>query len=159
MIMINMQGLNERGLTHSLGDLNMLGQHRHLLFGDKTLEVLPGLSRVDGLDARDRTIPKDPAGKREEVFHHVCLAGELHVDRAVTQPGRLAAGRRARVFLHGAHSIVHSQELDVNVMSLAGDALHDNVDRLLVIIQDLRVPTQEGDDLGSLGGEWDLECL
>ena len=134
----------------------MLDQHGHLLVRDETLERLPRLPVDRRLDDGPGPVPVDARGEGEQVAHEGGLARELHLDGAVAEARVAALLDVELVALDGAHGVVQRQELDVGVLRLGRDPLHDDVHRLLAVVEDPRVAPEEGDDLGALGAEWDL---
>jgi hypothetical protein len=78
--------------THTVRNLDMLHEHRHLLFGKEALEVVPRLL----LDIRCQgwvgAVPEDTFRKWEKILHQGCLARQLHVNRAVAQPAETSLG-------------------------------------------------------------------
>lgn len=134
----------------------MLDKHDHFLLRDEALEVLPRLPDIVGLELGVCSIPKDTSSERIEVLHELALAGQFNLHRTVTETTRAAPGEIRAVALNSTHGIVQSDELDVGVHGLAGDAVHDDVDRLVSVVQNLGVATKESDDLCTLRGEGNL---
>lgn len=134
----------------------MLDQHRHLLLSYKTLEVLPRLILVDLSEDRLDAIPDNTPSAREQIFHEGALAGNLHLDTAVTKTVGAAAEDASTVTLHGTHGIVECFKLGVRVHRLAGHTLHDDMNRLIRIGEDPSRAAEERDDLGASGREGDL---
>ena len=59
--------------------------------------------------------------------------------------------------VHGPDGILRCHELNVAILSLGGDAFHDNVNGFLIVIEDLGVAAEKGNDLGALGAKRNLQ--
>lgn len=132
----------------------MLGNHHHLLTGDKALEA-----RVEGLlssvDLGSVTVPVDTLGTREQLLHEFLLAAELNIDVAITD-ARVAAVYAALLEASDSSlSLGDGVKLDVTVHSLASRTFHDDMDGQVRcaarLVSDTSGTTQSSDDL-VLGG-------
>lgn len=132
----------------------MLGNHHHLLTGDKALEA-----RVEGLlssvDLGSVTVPVDTLGTREQLLHEFLLAAELNIDVAITD-ARVAAVYAALLEASNSSlSLGDGVKLDVTVHSLASRTFHDDMDGQVRcaarLVSDTSGTTQSSDDL-VLGG-------
>lgn len=142
--------------AYAMRNLHVLDKHNHLLLRDETLEVLPRLLDIVGLEFRVGSIPKDTAGKRIEILHELALAGQLNIDGAITETAGPAFGKVGAVALNGTHGVVQGDKFDVSVHGLASDAVHDDMDWLIGVVQDFGVAAEEGDDLCALRRKRDL---
>jgi hypothetical protein len=134
----------------------VLDQHGHLLVSHETLESLPRHA-VDGrLDDGLAIVPPNPRSEREQVLHESSLAGQEHLDGAVAEARRTALLAILPMTIDSLHSILGRHKLDIAVLRLGRHAFHDDVNRLLIVVQNLGVPAKKGDDLGALGAERDL---
>lgn len=134
----------------------MLLEHSHLLYGDKALEVVPRLRGVVWQDDRPGTLPAKTVGPFEKVLHEGRLAGQLKLDSTITKTIMSASGHVLAVSLDGGNGGLCAHELDIRIIRLATNALHDDVHRLLGIIQNLGVASKEGNDLSACHGERNL---
>lgn len=107
-------------------------------------------------DLRDHSIPKDTTCNREKILHEVALRSHLHLDGAFAQTGISASGDIEAVSLHSSHGIFKRDKLDVGVHRLAGHLVHDDVHAFVRVIQDFRVATEKGNNLGASRGERNL---
>ena len=132
----------------------MLGNHHHLLTGDKALEA-----RVEGLlssvDLGSVTVPVDTLGTREQLLHEFLLAAELNIDVAITD-ARVAAVYAALLEASDSSlSLGDGVKLDVTVHSLASRTFHDDMDGQVRcaarLMSDTSGATQSSDDF-VLGG-------
>lgn len=128
----------------------------HLLIRDESLEAVPRLRRVVLKDDRHGSLPADALGKREEVLHEGRLAGKLHLDGTVAEAAKAAVGHGLLVLLDRVDCGLHAHKLDVRIIRLASNALHNDVDGFLVVVQDLGVAAEESEDLCTLGTEGNL---
>lgn len=131
-------------------------QSYHLLVRDESLEAVPRLQRVVLEDHGHGSLPADTLSKREEVFHEGRLAGELDLDWAVAQAAEAAVRHGLLMLLDRVDCGLHAHKLDVRIIRLASNALHNDVDGFLVVVQDLGVAAKEGEDLCSLSTKRDL---
>lgn len=107
-------------------------------------------------DDRHGTLPADALGEREEVLHEGRLAGKLHLDWAVAEAAEAAVGHGLLVLLDRVDGGLHAHKLDVRIIRLASNALHNDVHGFLVVVQDLGVAAEESEDLRTLGTEGNL---
>lgn len=135
--------------TYALNILDMLAKHHHFLFCEETLEVLP---RVRGVRYGVR-VSADPfhavSGGGEQGKHQACLRRQLDIDDTITETSNSAVLRALLESLDELNSRVEARKLAVRILSLAGDSVHDDMDGLMAVVEDLRRPTQEGDDLAA----------
>jgi hypothetical protein len=143
--------------TYTLGNFDVLHQHGHLLLGNKALERLPRLARNRRLDDRLGAFPKDSRSEWEQILHESRLAGKLNIDRAVAQASKPSPLDVDLVTFHGSHGVSKTHKLHVRILSLAADPLHDDVNRLLVVIEDFRIAPEESNDFCASRTERDLE--
>lgn len=134
----------------------MLHKHCHLLGRNKGLEVIPRLVVIAGLDLGDGTMPDDATGNGKEIIHQLALAGDLHLNRTFTQTGGTVLV--AVVAVDDIDGIVKAEDLNIGIVRLARDSLHDDVDWLQIVVENLGVLAKDGDDLGTCRGVRDL-CL
>ena len=145
--------------TYAVRNLNMLDEHGHFLLRNKTLEVLPWLIGVHGLELGGHTIPFDTTSDGEQVRHQSSLAGNLNLDRAVAETANAAIGQVEAVTLNSPHGIVEGLKLDKGIHRLACDPLHDNVNGLFLIAKNLSRTAKKSDNFRALGREWDLKKM
>lgn len=134
----------------------MLDKHNHLFLRDEALEVGPGLFLIDGLELGCGSILEDANRQRKQVSHQMALAGQLDLYGAITEATRSSLTHVHVVPLHGPHGIFKSAKLDIGVHSLASHPFHDDMNRLVSVIEDTRVAPQESDYFSSLRGEGNL---
>lgn len=108
-------------------------------------------------DGGARALPTDTIGMGEQIFHQGRLARQLDLDWTITEATLAAGGNGSVVSLDSVDSVLHTHEFDITIVRLTSDALHDDVDGLLAVIQDTRVATKEGNDLRTLGTEGNLQ--
>lgn len=137
----------------------MLDKHRHFFLRDEPLEILPWLTLVDRLELGHSSIPENTNRNGKKILHQTGLTRKFNLDGSVTEAAQAAAADVYVMFLHGAHGVLERLELNIRIHRLACDSLHDDVDGLIHIVEDLGVSSQEGDDLGSFGGEWNLKNM
>lgn len=106
-----------------------------------------------------RAIPDQAAGEREQVLHQARLAGQLDFDGAVTKTAHAARLEVVVVLVHGLHRLFEVDEFDVGIHSLGRDPLHDDVHRLIAVIQNLGVASHESNHLRALRRKWNLYCV
>jgi hypothetical protein len=133
--------------TYSARDLDVLDQHYHFLASDEGLEVLPGLPRGRWLDLRSGSVPDDASRDGKQVPHELALTGDLDFNRPVAKTRRSASSSFAIVTVDRRNRVVERHELHVRIVGLAADSVHDDVHRLLFIVQQLGVPAQQCNDL------------
>lgn len=134
----------------------MLHDHRHLLLVDEALEVVPWFVELMFHDMRRRAVPQDTPGMREQIGHKRTLAGQLDFDGAVSETGEPASIVGCVVLLDDLDSLIQIEELDISIVGPARNAFHNDMNRLLVVVQDFGVASQESDDLGTRRGERNL---
>lgn len=135
----------------------MLGQAKHLLSANEALEAVPvPLGVVIGHDVRHGATPLDTLGLRKQSLHQGCLAGQLVAKRVLAKTRGTTVSLGPIESLDGIDSGVLVQELDIGLAGSGVDALHDDVDGLLVIVQDPGVAAHDGQDLIATGGLGDL---
>lgn len=143
--------------TNPVGYFNVLDEHRHLLLRNEAFEVFPRGFVAVRLEVRCGAIPLNADGDGEQVLHEARLARDLDIDGTVAKAAELPAGDALMVSLNSLHGLFERDELDVGVHGLAGDAIHDDVNRLVRVVQDASVSAEERNHLGALGTEGDLE--
>lgn len=127
----------------------MLAEHHHLLLGEEALEVLP---RVFGIrhNVRVGAYPFHPVlGARKQRDHEVALRRQLYLDDAAPEASDPAVLRAPLELVDQFDGRVEAGKLTVRILRLAGDTVHDDVHRLLAIVENSRRPAQEGDDLAA----------
>lgn len=139
-----------------VGGITDLDQTNHFLVSDESLEAAPWLSGVILEDDGARALPTDTVSVGKQVFHQGSLAGQLKLDRTITQAVLATAGDDFVVLLDSLDGVLHSHKLNVAVIGLAGNAFHDDVNGLLAVVQDARVATEESDNLCTAGSERNL---
>lgn len=135
----------------------MLHKHGHFFFGDESLEVLPGLIRLLGLELGPGAIPKDANSERKQILHQAALVGEFNIHGTITEAANAATHGVHVVPLDRFHGIFKGAELDIGIHGLASDPLHDDVHRLITVIENLGVAPKEGNDFRALGIKRDLD--
>ena len=145
--------------TYSVRNLDMLDQHHHFLAGNETLEVAPGLTSTRRQDVRSGTIPENATSERVELSHESGLARQLDFDRTITKTADTSGLSKLVVALSTADCVLHGLELDKCVHGLGRGAVHDDVHRLVGIIEHLAIAADESHDLCTLGREWNLRQL
>lgn len=135
----------------------MLDKKRHLLLSNKALESLPWLAGHGFLDDGLGVVPPDTSSKREQVLHESGLARKENFDRTLAKAGGAALLNVVAMTLNGAHCVLGGDELHVTILSLGGNTLHDDVNGLLVVVQNLGVAAQESDDLGTASTKRNLK--
>lgn len=131
-------------------------QSYHLLLRYESLEAVPRLRWVILENNRHGTLPADALCKREEVLHEGRLAGKLHLDRAVSKTAEAALRHGLLVLLDRIDCGLHAHELNVRIIRLASNSLHDDVYGFLVVVQHLGVAAEKSEDLCTLGTEGNL---
>lgn len=137
----------------------MLDKHNHLLLRDEAAEVAVDTVGVVRQDLGKVVIPVDVRRAGEEVLHELGLVRELHDDGAIAQTRGLLVDALLGEALHGPEGILLGDKLDVAVVGLGRDAVHDDVDRLVNVVQDAAVLAKEGNHLTTLGVEGDLPVV
>lgn len=136
--------------------LSMLVEHTHLFCTDKSFEVFKVILRTKCECIRG-FVPVNPMGGGEELLHELRLRGNCHLHIAITKFRVAFLLDGGSVFVYSVHGILERHELDITVISLAGNAVHDNMDRLLLVVEDASAAAQESDDLGTGDLIGDLE--
>jgi hypothetical protein len=134
----------------------MLHKHGHFFFRDESLEVLPGLIRLLGLELGPGAIPKDANSEREQILHQAALIGEFNIHRAITEAANAAIHDVQVMPLDRFHGIFKGAKFDIGIHGLASDPLHDDVHRFVTVIENLGVAPKEGNDFRALGIKRDL---
>ena len=150
--------------TYTRWHVGVLHKHHHLLGADKAIEADSRLTdevRISvGVDGGSAASPGDEFGTREEVVHEVLLRGELNINQAFTNAKLAASHHTTGEGVDDRDGLLRARDLDEGVHSLAGVAVHDDVDG------EVRGTTRHVDDLGVaakacedliLGGQvWDV---
>lgn len=145
--------------TYSVRNLDMLDQHHHFLARNETLEVAPRLTRARRQDVGSGTIPENATSKRVQLSHESGLAGQLNLDGTITKTADTPGLRKLVVTLSTADRVLHGLELNKCVHGLGRGAVHDDVHRLVGIIEHLAIAADESHDLCTLGRERNLQRL
>lgn len=125
----------------------MLAEHDHLFFGEEALEILPRVCRT-GYDLRIRAYPRHAINSaREQSEHQIGLRGQLDVDNATAKTSGASVLSASFEPVDELNGCVEAGELTVRILRLASDTVHDDVDGLVAVVEDLRRLAQEGDDL------------
>jgi len=144
------------GNTYTVRDLDETDQKRHLLLRDEALEGLPRLIHDRGLDNGSRAIPEDTMRKRKDVGHQRSLVRELELHGTLSQARVATLVDKVPIALNSLDGIGMGCKLDVSILRLAGGFVHDDVDRLLKVLGQLRVASQHGKNLRLCGGVRDV---
>ena len=142
--------------TYPCGVLDMLDKHDHLLSRDERGEIFKGPTVVVRLELGPVAFPSDATGNGKQVVHELGRTRNSNVNGAVAEAGRTSLVEVALPALNDRDGSLHRGELDIDIVGLAADTVHDDVDWLLGVVQDLRVAAHEGDDLGAGDIEGDL---
>lgn len=134
----------------------MLDQHNHFLAGNETLEVAPRLASARRQNVGSCSIPENATSERVELSHQSGLARKLDFDRTITKTADTSDLSKLVVALSTADRVLHGLELDKCVHGLGRGAVHDDVHRLVGIIEHLAIAADESNDLCTLGRERNL---
>jgi hypothetical protein len=163
--MLRMRILNWTGnagdQTHALRRLNVLHQHNKLLAGNESLESrVINVIRIRGNDGGAGSLPRDILRLGEQLHHEMLLARQLHINMTLAQTTRTTAIPVSLETINGSNSLIEADKLDIAVKSLARDALHDDVDGLVIILgDDLCVTTEECKDLRAIDRVRNLQII
>lgn len=139
-----------------MGRIDVLDHHEHLFLRDEASEVVEGALVAGGLDQGIAAIPDHVLSQGEKFVHQGGLARQLHLNVAFAETRRLLVLMQMIEALHDSGGILHGQELDVCIVRLGRGTVHDDVNRLIHIIQKFGVLSKESDDLAALRVERDL---
>ncbi len=132
--------------TYSLRSLDMLDQHYQFLLANETLEArVVFVSGIRGEYRRLRTLPVNVLGLWKQVLHECLLAGQLDFDMALAKTTTSTTRPICLKAIDRSYSLVEFDEFNGAIKSLAGDTLHDNMNRLIILLIDnAGVTTKEG---------------
>lgn len=136
----------------------MLDQHNQLLTTDETLEArVVAIIEVSRNDTRNRAIPLDVLSLWEQLVHQLLLAGQLDLDMALTETAPATASAVNLKTVDCSSCLAQVDELNVAVEGLASNALHDDMDRLMVALgSNASVAAKKSEDLRTIDAVWNL---
>ena len=136
----------------------MLGQHRHFFLRYETLEILPWLAMIGRVELRLDSIPGESCGQGEQVLHQLSLASQADSHNSLADMAGSTLTVITLMLLNSLGRVLECAELDISIHRLPRHALHDDMDRLLAIIQDTRGSAKDRNYLRLRGGEWYLNA-
>ena len=137
----------------------MFYQHHQLLLADETLETrVVWISVVSGLYNRLGSVPSDILCLREQILHELILARQLNLDMALTKTATTTSITVRLKAVDSIDSLIEGDKFNIAIKGLAGNALHDNVDGLIIqLTDDSSITAKEGKNLWAVNGIRDLQ--
>lgn len=133
----------------------MLLQHNKLLTRHEALEARVPLVSVVG-NLRVDSDPLYILRLWEERLHQNLLTTNLELDVAISKFTLRAANSTLLELFDREDGLVYINKLNEGLHCLGSNALHHNMNRLLVLCNSARVATEESKDLLRSDREWDL---
>lgn len=115
----------------------MLHQHNQLLLAYKSIEArVVDILWVSGDDCSTTTVPDNVLSLWKKVLQQSILARQLDLNVALTKSSTLTTRSIKFKAVDRIDSLLQAGELDIAIKSLTGDALHNDMNGLVVSLGD-----------------------
>jgi hypothetical protein len=136
----------------------MLHQHNNFLANNKARKArVVRIIRVFGDNMRSAGLPVNVACLGKQICHQRVLVGELNIDMTLPKPATATTHTIDLKTVDSRDSLAKVDKFNVAIQSLAGDAFHDDVNSLALLLSDEPgIATEEGQDLLTIDRIWNL---
>jgi len=137
----------------------MLDQHNQLLLAYKTLETrVVAIFWISWNDVWTTALPSDILCLGKHILHKMILARELNLNMTLAQSTTTTSSAIDLEAVDSINGLIKTDKLDIAVKCLACNTLHDDVDRLTIILtDDAGIAAKEGKNLLTVNRVRDLQ--